>query len=113
MWNLQNGTDEAIRRAGIELPTPRTDRRVGGKGRGGGVNRGSSTARYTKPRYKQRASGRFPDAKASLVLCGGRRGGMERGGRLRRQWGVRMLTAGSCCTADSDSPVQQLYSKKE
>ena len=29
-------------------------------GRGGGVNRESSTARYTKPRYKQRASGRFP-----------------------------------------------------
>ena len=36
MWNLQNGTDEAIRRAGIELLTPRTDRRVGREGEGRG-----------------------------------------------------------------------------
>ena len=48
IWNLENGTDETIFRAGIELQTSTTDLWTAGEGEGG-TNGESSFGSYTLP----------------------------------------------------------------
>ena len=127
MWNLENGTDEPICRAGIEMQVSRRDMWTS-QGEAGGMNREMRTDIYTLPCVKDEASGNLGKAQGASGNLGKAQGaqlsalwwhrwvGWESGREVPEGGDIQIHIAGSLrCTAETQhckATIPQYFKKK-